>query len=290
MRVHTSARSVSRFVVDQVLRQPSSSARVLAVFQHACDLVTGDGRVIAVVGPNIGDGPLNIVVSQERVLFPAVQPHTPAQVGSGRVELGSLHILLDEAAVWDPRPNWAAVRERRSDAAAHLRTLRRLCRERSPESSFLTPLERMAPSPSHRTNVALVAQRAIAHLRKGWLADPASLREGARLLAGLGPGLTPGGDDFLAGLMLWAWVAHPHPQRFCRALVDAAAERTTTLSAAFLRAAGRGECSAAWHALLLALAKGDDNALNAAATSVLSQGATSGADAVAGFLCMSSRP
>jgi hypothetical protein len=71
-------------------------------------------------------------------------------------------------------------------------------------------------------------------------------------------------------------------------VVETAADLTTILSAAFLQAAARGECSAAWHALLGALVEGSDAALTAAATEVLSHGATSGADILAGFLCVGS--
>jgi hypothetical protein len=69
-------------------------------------------------------------------------------------------------------------------------------------------------------------------------------------------------------------------------VVETAADLTTTLSAAFLRAAARGECSAAWHGLLAAFAEGDDVAMTAAAGRVLSYGATSGVDALTGFVAM----
>ena len=128
------------------------------------------------------------------------------------------------------------------------------------------------------------ARRALPLLRAGWAGDLSLLREGAAQLAGLGAGLTPAGDDFLCGLMLWAWLAHPDPEALCRVVVEAAAPRTTTLSAALLRAAGRGECSAAWHRLLAALATGDEGRILAATQRVLAHGATSGAAALAGFL------
>jgi hypothetical protein len=142
--------------------------------------------------------------------------------------------------------------------------------------------------PPHRPIRDAFAQGARA-LRAGWTYDMAQLQEGAIRLAGLGRGLTPSGDDFLTGVMLWAWLAHVKPHSVCRALVDAAADRTTTLSAAFLRAAARGECMAAWHRLLFALSEGSDEELAAAVGTVLAYGATSGTDALAGFLWMGPR-
>ncbi len=47
--------------LEQV-RSGGQSARVLAVFGRACDLVTDDGSVAALVSDSIGDGPLNIVI------------------------------------------------------------------------------------------------------------------------------------------------------------------------------------------------------------------------------------
>jgi hypothetical protein len=68
-------------------------------------------------------------------------------------------------------------------------------------------------------------------------------------LAGRGPGLTPEGDDLLcgyaAGLVLW------HGRRKeARAIAEAAAPRTTLLSATLLRHAARGELPEPAHALL----------------------------------------
>jgi hypothetical protein len=129
-------------------------------------------------------------------------------------------------------------------------------------------------------------------LREGWQGNPIPLQMGASRLAGLGGGLTPAADDFLCGVMLWAWLAHPSPPSLCHLLLEAAAGRTTALSAAFLRAAARGECSAAWHRLLAELAgwRGDQPTADArerleqSVGDVLSFGSTSGGDTLAGFL------
>jgi len=68
-------------------------------------------------------------------------------------------------------------------------------------------------------------------------------------LAGAGEGLTPAGDDLLAGyaagLVLW----HGREEE-ARAIADAAAPRTTLLSATLLRHAARGELPEPAHTLL----------------------------------------
>ena len=76
-----------------------------------------------------------------------------------------------------------------------------------------------------------------------------AFRPDPELLAGQGPGLTPGGDDLLvgyaAGLVLWH---NRHAD--AQAIVGVAAPRTTLLSATLLRHAARAELPEAAHALL----------------------------------------
>ncbi len=313
------ARSVSRPAKARLRRLAAgrSDVRVLAVFDRACDLVTPDGGIVALVLPEIGDGPLNVVVDGAVGIFDGIERDTPVTVEGTRLEIGGLRIDLGQAAVWEPRPDWEALRNRYAAISSHLPFLRALCSENNSvaadsiprteeramesattfsffkvnavhgyclqiETGSLLPLLRDSPRPANA--VLSTAKTAAETLCKGWAGNVEQLREGAARLAGLGGGLTPAGDDFLTGVMLWSWLAHPDPSYFCQALADAAIPRTTTLSAAFLQAAARGECSAPWHALLAALDRGIDVEIAAAAQNVLARGATSGADSLAGFL------
>jgi hypothetical protein len=108
------------------------------------------------------------------------------------------------------------------------------------------------------------------------------LSAAAAALGGLGPGLTPAGDDALAGILL----AH-------RALAGADAEHhllavarsavTTDLSAALLAWAARGQAVQPVHDLLGAIAGGDGRAATAATHRIASLGASSGADLLLGL-------
>ena len=292
--VHLVARSISRPVWER-LREGPFAARVLAVFEHACDLTTPDGRVVALVLPQIGDGPLNIVVDGRPGDFAAVRPGMPAWLEGRRLEIGGLEIVLGRAMVWEPRPDWDMLRACRDGIVASLPRLWALSVCYAPASSFLTLAWGWVGGPSRPVGtvsasgpLASVAREGAEALRMGWEGNSGQLREGAAQLAGLGSGLTPAGDDFLTGVMLWAWLAHSNPREFCRALVAAAVPRTTTLSAAFLRAAAGGECSAPWHRVLAALVGGAEDVLAASIRQVVACGATSGADTLAGFLWMGS--
>jgi Protein of unknown function (DUF2877) len=81
-------------------------------------------------------------------------------------------------------------------------------------------------------------------LQPGWAFEPDVDR-----LAGRGEGLTPAGDDLLAGYAAALVLFHGRRNE-AAALAEAAAARTTGLSATLLRHAARGELPEPAHALL----------------------------------------
>jgi hypothetical protein len=273
------ARSISRPVREHICAG-LVNARVLAAFEHAVDLVDPEGTVVALVTPQIGDGPLNVVVDGEPGCFAGMDVGMYAALEPRRIAVGGRAIVsLAQTTVWEPRPDWGALRARRGAIVGRLPAVRAVALRQAPRESLLAALDRGDPAP-----VVAVARDGLSHLRAGRAGDVVELAEGARRLAGLGAGLTPAGDDFLVGLMLRAWLEHPDPESFCRALAEASAPWTTVLSAALLRAAARGECAAAWHALLVTLDTGISDSVERSAQRILAHGATSGADALAGFL------
>jgi hypothetical protein len=295
------ARSVSRPVWER-LRETSPAGQVVAVLRRSCVLRMGDGDLAILVLTDIGDGPLNVVMEGEPGAFAAVEAGSPAWLEAGRLLIGRLEVVLDSPAVWEPRPDWHRLRSCREAVKTRLCLLRALALRQAAEGSLLVPFfEADVRRDSHGTSIeALVATalEAAESLREGWLGNPIPLQRGASRLAGLGGGLTPAGDDFLCGVMLWAWLVHPSPPSFCQPLLETAAGRTTALSAAFLRAAARGECSAAWHRLLAALARwrlerpaaDASEPLERSVREVLSFGSTSGGDTLAGFLWVGCPP
>ncbi len=282
--------SVSRSVQERLRRlsDDESPAHVLSAFARACNLVSADRSVLALVLPEIGNGPLNIVVDGPPGLLAQVEPSTPAVLGKMRIRIGGLKVDLRKAGIWEPCPDWEALQSQCAVMASHAAFLRALCLRHAPSGSLL-PLLGATPAGNMSARAILrSAQGAAETLIEGCRGDSAQLREGATRLAGLGNGLTPAGDDFLTGVMVWIWLNRPTPESLCQTIADVSESRTTTLSAALLRAGAHGECSAAWHGLLEALAEGSSltqrTRLSAAVQRVLSTGATSGADSLAGFL------
>jgi hypothetical protein len=94
-------------------------------------------------------------------------------------------------------------------------------------------------------------------------------------IAGLGPGLTPAGDDALAGILL-VFGAHDRPS----AVAAAERARTNDIARAFLSWAARGQSIEPVHRLLAA---GDAGAASAALADLLRFGHSSGADLALGL-------
>ena len=107
-------------------------------------------------------------------------------------------------------------------------------------------------------------------------------------LLGLGPGLTPSGDDFLGGAMVALACLDMITLRdaLWDVLAPLAVTRTTDISRAHLAAAAEGFGSAALHALLDAVMAGDADAIPPRVATLATIGHTSGWDAMAGAITM----
>lgn len=106
----------------------------------------------------------------------------------------------------------------------------------------------------------------------------------AQRIAGAGRGLTPSGDDFLAGMLLAfrVWAA-PALVAAWRRIVGDACRSTQRLSAHFLKLAAAGRSPEALRQMIIAMRSGNSVAMVREARRVLDWGATSGADLLVGF-------
>jgi hypothetical protein len=109
------------------------------------------------------------------------------------------------------------------------------------------------------------------------------LRAALDALAGRGAGLTPDGDDVLAGYAAWRW-ASGDPV----ALAATATRRCSPIGLSYLRCAERGELPAPAAALLEAVRSGDSTAALAALPSLRRWGSSSGAALAHGILTAAS--
>ncbi|MGZ4199645.1 MAG: oxamate carbamoyltransferase subunit AllH family protein [Thermoleophilia bacterium] len=140
----------------------------------------------------------------------------------------------------------------------------------------MTDVVASEPPEAYGVDVEL-AQAAVAALAEG---DATA----ACGLLGSGPGLTPAGDDVVAGALAALALMERLPLAAAAAVTAAAPSRTTALSASLLVAAARGQVVPEAARTLRALARGDDDeTVGALARRLFAVGATSGHDLALGL-------
>lgn len=269
-------------------RQPG----ILHVFDHACNLINEHGKVLSLVTLQIGQGPFNLVIEGDFCFSEHLNLQSPVSISLNQLNLGDLSIHAANAKLWSPRPDWERLHAKRDDILDQIMSLRVSDSERS------NPLAHLEIASSQSMLLAMTLlqlpltnyQPSVSNLQSLILssvitANIQSSKNAARQLSGLGSGLTPAGDDFILGAIYAAWIIHPVDvaKVIAEEITNTAAPLTTTLSAAWLRSAGRGEAGILWHEFFDALILGDTSAIQLQITKLLLVGATSGADALAGF-------
>lgn len=264
---------------------------VEGVFQSALNLHTPAG-LLTVVAPDRGPWPNGITLATP-VDFVACGLRTGMSVlvGDRHVAIPAidLRLILDGAAAWNPRLSPT------HDMGAAERWRSRVTAVRSMASGMIAGspgrgagLGRLLDpasdgSAAGRDPATRVAAEALtvlgSALRDG---DVSRARAAADRLIGLGPGLTPSGDDALVGVAASAAVLGPEGASFLAGIARDARTRTTSVAAALLLHAARGEFAGGLHDLLRALLGRDPGAVRPAVERALAWGATSGADTLVG--------
>jgi hypothetical protein len=181
--------------------------------------------------------------------------------GADGVWVGEVFVDTSKASVWKPR-------------------LERGCRTLPPPLTvhyFLTLLAMMSPKAGIHPSVDRELVRALGY--------PEQAAENARRLIGLGPGLTPAGDDLVLGALATAnhLVSSPALASALAKTVQARVAYTTDISAQMLRDALQGEYHEILDDMIFTLAGDDLTAIAAALDRLVHVGASSGSDMAAGI-------
>jgi hypothetical protein len=230
----------------------AGAGEVCAVFSNSFYLRYPAERYACVGERSLGCGPLNVLVTRLE----------PARRGE------RIAISLEGAQGWHPVPLDPSARP-------SLAALREFAASKAPAEGLGCLIA------GEQNALASHAQPALDAL-DGWLSGHA-LSEEAAMLIGLGPGLTPSGDDYLGGMLvalrafgrvsradsLWRWLEPRLPRL------------TSPISGAHLAAAAAGEAHEALHLCLAALFAGDRR-LDDAMARLGRVGHCSGWDALAG--------
>lgn len=263
--LHTARPRTARVVecgqrAHRILQQRSTGIAV-AVFRRSAYLECAAQGLICIGDASLGRGPLN------------ARLETFAPPRGGEV----LSLTIEAAAIWTP-----SSRAGRPIRAA-LRALRAAIAEQPPSEGLGgVAVGLSTPLIAHARPAMIALDR--------WLAGTPLAPELEGLL-GLGPGLTPSGDDYLGGALialraferaeqadaLWAWMAPRAPQR------------TNRISMAHLFAAAEGEGQEALHACLEALIQGSVEGWRERLGRIDSIGHCSGWDGLAGVMAVARR-
>jgi len=234
---------------------------ILHVFDKACNLINEQRKVLSIVTPQIGNGPFNAVVADHILISENLRVESPVSILNDQLIIGEINISLSDAKCWSPCPDWQILHNNLDSIARQLAAL--------PVPDVQLPNSLRSGFP-----LALVSR------------DISTSMSIASQLAGAGTGLTPAGDDYILGALYAAWIIYPMETAkvFGIEISNTAAPLTTSLSAAWLRSAGRGEAGIRWHKFFSALLHSNFTQIRYTMNQILATGATSGSDALAGFI------
>lgn len=276
--------------------------RVHSVFDRVVNIEHGAGVLASLAVRGLDDAPGSARLDVDSFTGTALVVGDPVRASAGRLCLGgAIEVSFERAVAWQCRlPVYAG-------APGGLR--RALRAARAGRSAWMTDPALAAPvADGDRTgdggdrdghidgdrdgDLDGAMGRALARHAAALLDALAARRRDdaiahATSLIGLGPGLTPSGDDFLVGLFVVFHLEGSPCQGWLdggAGLLAAAAARTNAISQAALAEAAKGRVRQSIVDLLAALLDGSPEATGRALQRVLAIGASSGADIAAGLL------
>jgi len=260
-------------------------AEVAAVFERSFYLRSGD-LFVCVGEPAIGNGPLTLIADM-RMARLDLYPGQPTHIMEKHIAVGAVTFTCERSETWHP-PRWPRAVAPGALASAREALVQRAATDAPAEGFGRTLIDATAPSAAF----ARIARRPLARLRS-WLIESVAAHGGpepadpVRDLVGLGPGLTPSGDDVLVGaLALLDALAQDHARAaamrtsLARTVGDLPIALTSPLSHCFLRVAAAGHAGESLHAAVSSCIAGDADAAIAALRDI---GHSSGWDMLAGI-------
>ncbi len=245
--------------------------QVVAKMGDILHVTAGDGYG-CIGATRLPNGPLNAIVEPD-----SFARFYPLDIGD--------HISVDLPACGASRPSEAPARAPAGDQRAALKAVRSMARNMAPPDGLIRAALELGPRNSATERVAMP------HLDmlKDWLAQCGRSADSPPPpvgLLGLGPGLTPSGDDLLCGTLIalhtcGRWRA---ADELGAAVLAAAPAATTQFSRAVLAAAAIGEAIFPLHSVVNAIVSCNGRWLAPRVESLIRFGHSSGWDALAGAM------
>jgi hypothetical protein len=271
---------------------------VHSVFNKATN-ITFDETLLSLLSDELPRMPnsvrLHSFVTDE--LLPNLQPGMEVCVGNNTLVIPTCNFSfhLSDIPLWEPRPDVSSRQWNRETVGRHTRLLTQFLANKRHQGG-LSPLvgSLFLEKPPQETPLSRMAMPKLRLLSQAsWRQNIAGIEEAALGLAGLGPGLTPSGDDVLGGFAAIMALLSPHlsadsisRKHIASNIAVVAKPRTTKLSSVLLEFASRGDVSEQIGTLILSLnlPVEEFEVVLKAADGVLAFGATSGGDTLLGIL------
>jgi len=297
MAVSLIAVDYSRPIQSLFLKEPRVGT-IHSVFNKATNIIF-DETLLSLLSDELPRMPnsvrLRSVVTDK--LLPILQPGMEVYVGNNTLVIANCNFSfhLSDIPLWEPRPDVTVYQWNRETVAQHTRLLTQFLAKKQHQDG-LAPLigSLFLGKPPQENSLSRMAMPKLRLLvQASWLQNIAGIEEATLGLAGLGPGLTPSGDDVLSGFAAIMALLSPQlsadsiSRKHIASIIAAVAKpRTTKLSAVLLEFASRGEMSEQFGTLILSLnlPAEEFETVQKAADCVLAFGASSGGDILSGML------
>jgi hypothetical protein len=240
---------------------------VVGIYRDFCNILGNDGRMITIAISPIGKSPFSVLIEWQDS-FTSILAKMNVRADQFGIKVGdAIFISLDNAKTWEPKMHQFPPTFRLKASSAELL----INYTQWPKKLFKNS------SNNYARDKLICGARNLQHA----LVNGYSIKKAVKSLAGLGPGLTPAGDDYLLGTMASIWLTKN--TNFLEEIGCLSSQKTTSLSAAYLMAAAKGEFAEYWHHLAKAILCQDPKILRKNISEFIQIGASSGRDALAGF-------
>lgn len=285
--VQFAARSGDAALLAAPLPSWLSAARIHSVFERVVNVETGHGRLLTLAFADADNAPDALVVDIRRWSGLGLAPGQAVRHAHGGLALGGLlAVSLAHATPWQCRlPAYPTDDARLRTNLAQAQAI--LAQQGSGIGVGSGEKARQPENDVDRVLRRVFGQASDGLYRALAVGDLMQAQPHAAQLIGLGPGLTPAGDDFLLGLLV-ALNIPESPGYALRAIGDfvlaCALRHTHAISLAGLRQAAAGRARESVVGLCEALLHGDPANIRPALEGVLQIGSTSGTDIALGLV------
>jgi len=297
-----SARSIGLSAEDRI--KPNGKIGFIhSIFQRVINIAIPKNRLISIVGQEVGQGPLNILVripSQVDLTAIEIKRGDPVtRVGESIIIGRNLIVISTESAkLWAPRMNFRQNLQPIKTIMANIDILIQstLASDRLNGLGELISFSQINGFKVSKTKklgplAVFAAPRIMSLIHAIKLGHSHDIIRTTKSIVGLGPGLTPACDDMLLGLM--ASIVYIS-ENFTETIIDVKKTntdilssipgRTTIFSDEFLQEASTGNVNEPIASLLKNLLTSEQTEVLNSAKNVLAIGGTSGADIVFGII------